>query len=63
MVKRSRDQSTEAPSRRSCWEMVPPESSFHAQTRSMKASRVMSVRRWPAALICRSTTICVAMPA
>ena len=39
MVKRSRAQSGEAPRRRSCRVIVPPDSAFHSQTRSMKASR------------------------
>ena len=62
-VKRSRDQSTDSPSRRICALMVPPDCAFHCQTRSRKASRVRSVRRTPCAFSCRSTTICVAMPA
>ena len=43
--------------------MAPPDSFFQAQTRSMKASRDMSWRDLPSAASCRSTTICVAMPA
>ena len=39
MVKRSRGQSSEAPSRRNWRVMVPPDSAFHCQTRSMNASR------------------------
>ena len=39
MVKRSRDQSHEAPSRLSCLMMVPPDSAFQAQTFSRNFSR------------------------
>ena len=39
MVKRSRAQSQEAPRRLSWRMMVPPDSSFHSQTRSTNASR------------------------
>ena len=39
MVKRSRDQSQEAPSRLSWLMMVPPDSAFHSQTRSRNFSR------------------------
>ena len=39
MVKRSRLQSQEAPSRLSWLMIVPPDSAFHAQTLSTKASR------------------------
>ncbi len=35
MVKRSRDQSADAPRRRCCWLIAPPDSSFHFQTASM----------------------------
>ena len=63
MVKRSRDQSTESPSRRICALMVPPDCAFHCQTRSMNAARPRVVRLSPAAFSCRSTTIWVAMPA
>src|SRR5581483_11766206 len=42
MVKRSRDQSQEAPSRLSWLMMVPPDSAFHSHTRLMKASRPIS---------------------
>ena len=45
MVKRSRDQSQEAPRRRSWRVMVPPDSSFQAQARSRNASRPRSWRR------------------
>ena len=64
MVKRSRDQSHDAPSRFSWLRMVEPLSSFHAQTFSMNFSRPI-VRRFGSwrSIICRSTTICVAMPA
>ena len=50
MVKRSRDQSQEAPRRLQLRaRCVPPDSSFHSQTRLTKSSRPRS-RRW----ICRS---------
>ena len=64
MVKRSRDQSQEAPSRFSWLMIMPPDSAFQAQTFSRNASRPM-VRRSGScrSIICRSTTICVAMPA
>ena len=39
MVKRSRDQSHEAPSRRSWFMIMPPEVSFHAHTRFRNSSR------------------------
>ena len=42
MVKRSRRQSGEAPRRRSWRVIVPPDSAFHSQTRSMNASRPSS---------------------
>ena len=64
MVKRSRLQSQEAP-RRFSWLMIrPPDSAFHAQTFSRNFSRPMA-RRFGScrSIICRSTTICVAMPA
>ena len=64
MVKRSRDQSQDAPSRFSWLTMVPPLSAFHCQTRSRNFSRPMSRRPGSCRSInCRSTTICVAMPA
>ena len=63
MVNRSRDQSTESPRRRIWALIVPPDCSFHRHTRSRKASRERSVRLMPCALSCRSTSICVAMPA
>ena len=63
MVKRSRDQSQEAPRRLSWRTMVPPDSSFHSQTRRTNSSRPRS-RRWIwRSASRRSTTICVAMPA
>ena len=64
MVKRSRLQSHEAPRRFSWLMMVPPLSAFHAHTFSTNFSRPI-VRRsgsWRS-ISCRSTTICVAMPA
>ena len=39
MVKRSRDQSQEAPRRLSWWMIVPPDSAFHSQTFSTNFSR------------------------
>ena len=64
MVKRSRAQSGEAPSRRSWRVIVPPDSSFHCQTRSMNFSRPSSWRvDLPLGELVASTTICVAMPA
>ena len=45
MVKRSRDQSQEAPRRFSWLMMMPPDSAFHSQTFSTNSSRPMS-RRW-----------------
>ena len=64
MVKRSRDQSQEAPSRFSWLMIMPPDSAFHAQTFSTKASRPIARRSGSCrSIICRSTTICVAMPA
>jgi hypothetical protein len=63
MVKRSRDQSQEAPSRWSWRLIVPPDSSFQAQTRRTNSSRPRS-RRWIwRSMSWRSTTIWVAMPA
>ena len=64
MVKRSRGQSSEAPSRRNCRVIVPPDSAFHCQTRSINASRPIARRStFPCSASNRSTTICVAMPA
>ena len=63
MVKRSRDQSGEEPRRRSWRPMVPPDSAFQDQTRSMKASRPRVRRSVPSSANWRSTTICVAIPA
>ena len=63
MVKRSRSQSQEAPSRLSCLTMVPPDSSFHFQTRARKASRPRSSLVFPSSASCRSTTYWVPMPA
>src|ERR1039457_4554204 len=62
-VKRSRDQSQEAP-RRIIWLlMVSPYCSFHAQTRFSNSSRPRSRRLIPSSASLRSTTICVAIPA
>ena len=49
MVKRSRDQSQEAPSRFSWLMIVPPDSAFHSQTFSTNSSRpiVAAVRLLP----------------
>ncbi len=63
IVNRSRDQSQDAPRRLSWLTMVPPDSSFHSQTLATKSSRPMSARLTPCSASCRSTTICVAMPA
>ena len=65
MVKRSRLQSGESPSRRIWRTMVPPDCAFHSQTLATNASRPSSRRPWllPDAASWRSTTICVAMPA
>ena len=63
MVKRSRDQSQDAPRRLSCRMMVPPDSSFQRQTRSTNASRPRSSLVLPSAASWRSTTTWVAMPA
>jgi hypothetical protein len=64
MVKRSRDQSQEAPSRLSWLTIAPPDSSFQAQTRRTNSSRPSARRSGCCVSISRrSTTICVAMPA
>ena len=64
MVKRSRDQSQEAPSRFNWLMMVPPDSAFHSHTRLMKASRPMARLLGSCrSMSWRSTTACVAMPA
>ena len=64
MVNLSRDQSANLPSRR-IWRqvMVLPDSAFHFQTRSTKASRPRSETMFALGRNWRSTTICVAMPA
>ena len=64
MVKRSRSQSSEAPSARCCSAMRSPDWLFHAQTRFKNSSRPRSCRDF-FSLFCRSrsTNICVAMPA
>ena len=65
MVKRSRDQSHEAPSRLSWLTMAPPDSAFHSQTRfeELLAAHARAGRaRWRS-ISWRSTTIWVAMPA
>ncbi len=49
MVKRSRAQSTESPSRRIWPRIAPPDSAFHCQTRSTNASRPRSCRDSPSA--------------
>ena len=63
MVKRSRDQSQETPSLRSCRTMRPPYSFFHAQARSRNFSRPMSSLEMPSALRASTTLISVAMEA
>ncbi len=63
MVKRSRAQSGEAPRRRSWRVIVPPDSSFHCQTRSMNLARPSLWRSVCSSASWRSTTIWVAMPA
>ena len=74
MVKRSRDQSQDAPRRLSWFRIVPPDSPFHSQTFSRKSSRPIrfssrSSRRRPRSNLMpsspnwRSTTIWVAIPA
>ncbi len=63
MVKRSRDQSPEVPSRRIWFVIVEPDSSFHFHTRSTNCSRPRSRRATPSARSWFSTTIWVAMPA
>jgi hypothetical protein len=63
MVKYSCAQLTLAPTRRICWVMVLPLSSFHSQTLAMKAGRPRSWRDRPCSCNWRSTTIWVAMPA
>ena len=64
IVKRSRDQSSEEPKRRSCEQMVLPYCSFHVKTSFRKASRPSSWRVIPRSRASFfSTTVCVAMPA
>ena len=75
MVKRSRLQSHEAPSRRSWLMMVPPEWAFHSQTLARNSSRLSSfllaspgvapstASPMPSCSRLRTTTIWVAMPA
>ena len=63
IVKRSRLQSGEAPSRRSWRVMVPPDCSFHCQTRATNRSRPRSRFSPPSRSTGCSTTISVAMPA
>ena len=64
MVKRSRLQSSEAPSTRCCSAMRAPYFSFHCHTRLRNSSRPRSWRLFPSeALMPFSTTIWVAMPA
>ncbi len=58
IVKRSRSQSTEAPRRRNCLVIVPPDSFFHSQILSINASRPNSFRVGPFfSANLRSTTI------
>jgi hypothetical protein len=65
MVKRSRDQSHDAPSFLSCWMMMPPYFSFHSQTSLDEIFRGRGRRDvfTPFLASARSTTVCVAMPA
>src|SRR6185369_6525769 len=63
MVKYSCDQSTLSPIRRIWVVMMLPDFSFHSQTLATKFLRPRSWRDWPWSSNCRSTTICVAMPA
>ena len=63
MVKRSRDQSQEAPSRTICFLIVSPLSSFHFQTRRSNSARPTCWRVSPSAASWRSTITCVPMPA
>ena len=63
IVKYSWPQLTDAPRRRICWVIVAPELAFQSQTRATKFLRPSSWRSMPASCNCRSTTICVAMPA
>ena len=63
IVKRSRVQSTDAPSRRIWFVIVEPDSSFHSQTRSTNFARPRSWRDLPSAASWFSTIFCVAMPA
>ena len=63
-MNRSRGQSSDAPSVRNCFVIVPPLSAFHCQTRSRNASRPNALRSpLPSDASNRSTTICVAIPA
>jgi predicted Zn-dependent protease len=55
--------STLSPMRRIWWVMVAPLVAFQSQTWSRKALRPRSCRERPFSCNCRSTTICVAMPA
>ncbi len=50
IVKRSRDQSPEVPSRRIWFVIVEPDSCFHFQTRSTNFSRPISSRGVPSIL-------------
>jgi hypothetical protein len=64
MVKRSRFQSSEQPSLRSCSVMREPDSAFQAQTRRRNSSRPRSCRvLFSVRLSWRSTTSWVAIPA
>ena len=64
MVKRSRDQSSDEPSRRSCEQIVFPYCSFHVNTSFRNASRPSSWRVTPRSRASFfSTTVCVAIPA
>ena len=63
IVKYSRLQSTLSPRRRIWLVMVAPLLAFQSQTWATKFLRPRSWRLWPLSCSCRSTTICVAMPA
>ena len=63
IVKYSYFQATESPMRRICRVIVEPLLSFQSQTWATKFLRPRSWRLMPFSCSCRSTTICVAMPA
>src|SRR5207302_3332216 len=63
IVKRSRDQSHEAPSRRSCRTLWPPDSSFHCHARARYPSRPRSSFVLPSPASMRSRITCTAIDA